>query len=299
MSFSHFEGAMTALVTPLRDGRVDDKALAALVEQQIGGGIDALVAVGTTGESATLSFDEHIHVVAHVVKCTRGRVPVIAGAGSNSTAESIELAKGAQEVGADGLLLVTPYYNRPSQDGLYRHFGEVVTAVPLPTIVYNVPSRTGCDMLPETVARLCDFAPIVGVKEATGLMPRATSILARAGSRMTVLSGDDFTAMPLYALGARGVISVVSNVAPAWMADMWDAARAGDWARARALHFQIQPLTELLFAEPSPAPTKCAMALAATRLGIPMTDEVRAPLYPVTPALREKLRAALTQAGLS
>jgi 4-hydroxy-tetrahydrodipicolinate synthase len=298
MGFATFEGAMTALVTPMRDGAVDDKALAALVEQQIAGGIDALVAVGTTGESATLSFDEHIHVIAHVVKCARKRVPVIAGAGSNSTQEAIELAKASREVGADGLLLVTPYYNRPSQDGLVRHFGAVVEAVPLPTIVYNVPTRTGCDMLPDTVARLCDFAPIVGVKEATGLMPRTTQIIAKCGSRMTVLSGDDFTAMPLYAIGARGVISVVSNVAPRWMADMWDAAKAGDWAKARELHYKIQPLTELLFAEPSPAPTKCAMALAADKIGVPMTEELRAPLYPVSPALKEKLRAALAAGGI-
>jgi 4-hydroxy-tetrahydrodipicolinate synthase len=298
MSFTTFEGAMTALVTPMRGGAVDDQALAALVEQQIAGGIDALVAVGTTGESATLSFDEHIHVVAQVVRAARKRVPVIAGAGSNSTLEAIELAKASREVGADGLLLVTPYYNRPNQEGLVRHFTAVVQAVPLPTIVYNVPARTGCDLLPETVARLCDVAPIVGIKEATGSLVRATQILARCGARMTVLSGDDFTAMPLYAIGARGVISVISNVAPAWMADMWDAAKAGDWPKARALHFKIQALTELLFAEPSPAPVKCAMALAAAKIGVPMTDELRPPLYPVTPALADKLRAALTQGGL-
>jgi 4-hydroxy-tetrahydrodipicolinate synthase len=300
MAFTQFEGAMTALVTPLRNGQVDDKALTQLVEQQIAGGIDALVAVGTTGESATLNFDEHIHVVAHVVKCARERVPVIAGAGSNSTLEAIQLAKAAREVGADGLLLVTPYYNRPSQEGLYRHFGAVVTAVPLPTIVYNVPSRTGCDLLPETVARLLDFAPIVGIKEATGSLPRATQILARVGARMAVLSGDDFTALPLYAIGARGVISVVSNVAPEWMSRMWDAAKAGQWDEARALHFKIQALTELLFAEPSPAPTKAAMTILAEagKGSVHMGEEIREPLYPVTPALREKLRATLKESGL-
>jgi 4-hydroxy-tetrahydrodipicolinate synthase len=298
MPMTTFEGAMTALVTPFRDGAVDERALAALVEQQLAGGIDALVAVGTTGESATLSFDEHIHVVAQVVKHTKKRVPVIAGAGSNATHEAIELAKASREVGADGLLLVTPYYNRPSQDGLVRHFAAVVEAVPLPTIVYNVPTRTGCDMLADTVAKLCDVAPIVGVKEATGQMQRATQIIAKCGGRMTVLSGDDFTAMPLYALGARGVISVISNVAPRWMADMWDAAKAGDWPRARELHYKIQPLCELLFAEPSPSPVKAAMAIAAQKIGVPMTDEVRAPLYPVTPALKEKLRAALAAGGL-
>jgi 4-hydroxy-tetrahydrodipicolinate synthase len=296
---THFEGAMTALVTPMRDGKVDDKALAQLVEQQIAGGIDALVAVGTTGESATLNFDEHIHVVAHVVKNARKRVPVIAGAGSNSTVEAIELAKASREVGADGLLLVTPYYNRPSQDGLYRHFAAVVGAVPLPTIVYNVPTRTGCDMLPDTVARLCDLPAVVGIKEATGSLPRATQIIAKCGPRMTVLSGDDFTAMPLYAIGARGVISVVSNVAPEWMAKMWDAAKAGDWATARDLHFKIQALTELLFAEPSPAPTKAALTILAEAGGsVQMGEDIRAPLYPVTPALREKLKATLQASGL-
>jgi 4-hydroxy-tetrahydrodipicolinate synthase len=300
MGFTQFEGAMTALVTPLKNGQVDDKALAQLVEQQIAGGIDALVAVGTTGESATLNFDEHIHVVAHVVKCARERVPVIAGAGSNSTLESIELAKASREVGADGLLLVTPYYNRPSQEGLYRHFGAVVKAVPLPTIVYNVPARTGCDLLPETVARLCDFDAIVGIKEATGLMQRATQIIARCGTRLTVLSGDDFTALPLYSVGARGVISVVSNVAPEWMAKMWDAAKAGKWDEARALHFKIQALTELLFAEPSPAPTKAAMTILAEAGGsVHMGEEIREPLYPVAPALREKIRGVMKESGLT
>jgi 4-hydroxy-tetrahydrodipicolinate synthase len=301
MAFSSFEGAMTALVTPLRDGKVDDKALAELVEQQIAGGIDALVAVGTTGESATLNFDEHIHVVAQTVRCARKRIPVIAGAGSNSTSEAIELAKAAREVGADGLLLVTPYYNRPSQEGLYRHFGAVVDAVPLPTIVYNVPTRTGCDLLPETVARLVDYPAVVGIKEATGSLPRATQILSKCGDRLAVLSGDDFTAMPLYAIGARGVISVVSNVAPQWMAEMWDAAKAGNWARARELHYKIQPLTELLFAEPSPGPSKTALAMLAEAGGsgrVMMTDEVRAPLYPISPALRERIRQALKDSGL-
>jgi 4-hydroxy-tetrahydrodipicolinate synthase len=299
MAFTQFEGAMTALVTPLRNGQVDDKALTQLVEQQIAGGIDALVAVGTTGESATLNFDEHIHVVAHIVKCARERVPVIAGAGSNSTLEAIELAKAAREVGADGLLLVTPYYNRPSQEGLYRHFGAVVKAVPLPTIVYKVPSRTGCDLLPETVARLLEFEAIVGIKEATGSLPRATQILSRVGDKMAVLSGDDFTAFPLYAIGARGVISVVSNVAPEWMSKMWDAAKAGQWAEARALHFKIQALTELLFAEPSPAPTKAAMTLLAEKGGsVQMGEEIREPLYPVTPGLRDKIRATMKESGL-
>ncbi len=293
MAMTQFEGAMTALVTPLRGGAVDDAALAQLVEDQIAGGIDALIPVGTTGESATLTFEEHVHVVAHTVKVAKKRVPVIAGAGSNSTAEAIDLARAAREVGADGLLLVTPYYNRPNQDGLVKHFAAIAEAVPLPTIVYNVPSRTAVDMLPDTVARLMDIPAVVGIKEATGSTVRATQIIQRVGDRITVLSGDDFTAMPLYAVGARGVISVISNVAPRWMADMWDAAKAGDWKHARELHYEIQPLTELLFADPSPAPIKACLALCGK-----MTDEIRPPLYPVSGAARDKLRAALVAGGL-
>jgi 4-hydroxy-tetrahydrodipicolinate synthase len=284
---------LTALVTPFRGGQVDDQALTELVERQIAGGIDGLVPVGTTGESATLSAEEQMHVIAHVVKVVRKRVPVVAGAGSNSTHEAIEHARAAREVGADGLLLVTPYYNRPSQDGLYRHYQAVCEAVPLPMIVYNVPSRTSCDLLPDTVARLADLAPIVAIKEATGSLVRATQIIERVGDRIAVLSGDDFTAMPLYAVGARGVISVVSNIQPRWMAEMWDAAKAGDWARARALHFRIQPLTELLFADPSPTPTKAALAMMGA-----IADEIRPPLYPLAGSARDKLRARLQADGI-
>jgi 4-hydroxy-tetrahydrodipicolinate synthase len=288
-----FEGAMTALVTPFRDGKVDDKALVALVEEQIAAGIDALVPVGTTGESATVTFEEHIHVVSVVVKATRQRVPVIAGAGSNSTDEAIELARAAREVGADGLLQVTPYYNRPSQEGLFRHFKAIADAVPLPTVLYNVPHRTGCDLLPETVARLAELPTFVAIKEATGSLPRATQILERVGERMTVLSGDDFTTFPLYTVGARGVISVVSNVAPTWMAQMWDAAKAGDWERARGLHFRLQGLAELLFSEPSPAPSKAALALQGK-----MTEEIRLPLLPMSEAGRERIKTLLQREGL-
>jgi 4-hydroxy-tetrahydrodipicolinate synthase len=293
--FQRFEGAMTALVTPFRDGRVDDRALADLVEAQIGGGIDGLVPAGTTGESATLSVEEQIHVISVVVKQARGRVPVIAGAGANATAEAIELSRGAREAGADGLLHVTPYYNRPTQDGIVRHFQDIVRGMgqPLPIVVYNVPSRTASDVLPETVARLAQIDAIVGIKEATGSVLRATHILARCGDRLTVLSGDDFTMYPLYSVGARGVISVLSNIAPRWVADMWDHVRAGAWDKAREIHFKLQPLTELLFSEASPTPIKTCLALAGR-----MTDELRPPLYPATPALREKLQAALRDAGL-
>src|SRR5215831_1713752 len=195
-----FSGVITALVTPFRDGAIDEAALRRLVDDQIANGVDGLVPVGTTGEFPTLSFDEHVRVIKVVVEAAKKRVPVIAGTGSNSTREAIELSQAAREVGADGLLLVTPYYNRPGQDHLYRHFKAVVEAVPLPTVVYNVPGRTGCDLLPETLARLCDLPQVVAVKEATGSPLRAMQIIARVGDRLAVLSGDDAVAFPLYAL---------------------------------------------------------------------------------------------------
>jgi 4-hydroxy-tetrahydrodipicolinate synthase len=288
-----FSGVITALVTPFRDGAVDEEALRRLVDEQIAGGVDGLVPVGTTGESPTLTFEEHIRVIEVVVKAARKRVPVIAGTGSNSTREAIELSQAAKEKGADGLLLVTPYYNKPGQDHLYRHFKAVVEAVPLPTVVYNVPGRTACDLLPETLARLCDLPQIVAVKEATGSPLRAMQVIARVGDRLTVLSGDDAVAFPLFALGAQGVISVVSNVAPADFSAMWDAAAAGDWKRARALHYKLLPLSEGLFVETNPIPVKAALAMMGR-----IADELRPPLYPLAGAHREKLRASLADLKL-
>jgi 4-hydroxy-tetrahydrodipicolinate synthase len=289
-----FTGAMTALVTPMRDGGVDRDAMAALIEDQIAAGIDGLVAVGTTGESATLSIEEHIGVVKLVVELTQRRVPVIGGAGANSTAEAIELSNACREVGADALLHVTPYYNKPPQEGMYRHFKTVAEVGKLPVILYNVPGRTGCDLLPETVERLATIDNIVAIKEATGSTPRATELIERLGDRMAVLSGDDFTTYPLYAIGAKGVISVVSNVAPAWMAQMWDAAVAGDWDRARGLHYRIQPLTRALFAEANPIPVKAALALQG-KIGW----EIRSPLCECSPGLKATLRDLLTREGLA
>src|SRR5512140_394830 len=204
------KGVITALVTPFRNDRVDEEALRRLVDEQIAAGIDGLVPVGTTGESPTLTNDEHIRVVEVVVQAAKKRVPVIAGTGSNSTKEAIELTAAAKKVGADATLQVTPYYNKPTQDGLYRHFKAVAEAAGLPVIVYNVPGRTGCDLLPDTIARLCDVPLVVGVKEATGNLQRAAQILSRVGDRLTLLSGDDATAMPFYAVGGHGCISVVS-----------------------------------------------------------------------------------------
>jgi 4-hydroxy-tetrahydrodipicolinate synthase len=288
-----FTGCITAIVTPFRGGALDEEALRRLVNDQIAAGIDGLVPVGTTGESPTVTYDEHIRIIKVVVEETRKRVPVIAGTGGNSTREAIELSRAAREVGADGLLQVTPYYNRPTQDGLYRHFKAIVEDVPLPTVVYNVPGRTGCDLLPDTVQRLCDLPQVVAIKEATGSAQRAAQIISRCGDRMIVLSGDDATAFPLYAIGARGCISVVSNVAPADMAAMWDAAAAGDWARGRALHYKLFPLSEGLFIESSPTPVKAAMAMMGK-----IADEIRPPLYAMTPANREKLRKILADLKL-
>lgn len=282
------EGCLTALVTPFSGGKVDFATLGKLVDWQIENGVDGIVAVGTTGESATLDVDEHVAVIAATVKAARGRVPVVAGAGGNATSEALALTKASEEAGADALLHVTPYYNRPSQEGLYRHFEAIARATKLPIILYNVPTRTACDMLTETVVRLADFDNIIGIKDATGNLVRATELVAKCGDRISVLSGDDGTAFPLYAVGARGVISVVSNVAPRDMSDMWDAAKAGDWERARRLHHKLRVMSQMLFAEPSPAPTKAALSL----LGRCSTD-VRLPLVNASEKLTAELRGAL------
>ncbi len=288
-----FSGAMTALVTPMRDGHVDEAALEALVEWQIAEGIDALVPCGTTGESATLTHAEHAQVIRRVVKTAKKRVPVIAGAGSNSTAEAIALSKDAKEAGADALLHITPYYNRPTQEGLYLHFRAVAEAVPLPIVLYNVPGRTGCDLLPETIARLSELPSIVAVKEAHGTVQRTQQIIARLGERMVVLSGEDAINYPLWAVGARGCISVVSNVAPRLVAEAWDAHVAGDAARARKLHYDSLPLAEALFSEASPIPAKTALAMMGR-----IAPDLRLPLHAMSEAPKQKLRAVMQQLGI-
>ena len=288
-----FEGVITALVTPFRRDLLDEDALRRLVEEQIAAGVDGLVPVGTTGESPTLTNEEHIRVIEVVIEAAAKRVPVIAGTGSNSTHEAIEMSIAAKRAGADGLLLVTPYYNRPGQEHMYRHFRAIMQATSLPTVVYNVPGRTASDLLPETIARLAEMPELVGVKEATGSALRAAQIIARVGQRIAVLSGDDATAFPLFALGGRGVISVVSNVAPALMSGMWDAAAAGDWNKARQLHYRLLPLGEGLFVEANPIPVKAALAMMGR-----MTEEIRPPLYPLAEQFRAKLRAQLDELGL-
>jgi 4-hydroxy-tetrahydrodipicolinate synthase len=284
---------MTALVTPMRDGRVDEAALEALIEEQIAGGIDALVPCGTTGEAATLSVEEHVQVIARTVQIAKKRVPIIAGTGSNATAEAIALAKAAKQAGVDGQLQVTPYYNRPTQEGLYLHFRAIVEACPLPTVLYNVPARTGCDMLPETVARLCELPAVVALKEASGTVQRTQQVLRLVGDRLVILSGEDALNFPLYAVGAQGCISVVANVAPRLIAEGWDAAAAGDMARARKLHLSSVPLAEALFSEASPIPTKAALAMLGK-----MAPDVRLPLHPISDGPKQKVRAALVELGL-
>ena len=288
------EGAMTALVTPMKtDGAVDFNALVEFVEWQIDSGIDGLVSVGTTGESSTLTVREHIEVIAKTVEAAKGRVPVVAGAGANSTQEALQLQRASEEAGADALIHVTPYYNKPTQEGLFRHFSTIADAATLPVVLYNVPGRTGCDMQPATVARLAEHPRIVAIKEASACMKRASEIVLACGDKLTLLSGDDFTAYTLYAVGGRGVISVVSNVRPREMAAMWHAAKAGDWDRARELHYELYPLTQLLFAETSPIPAKKALALMGK-----MTPELRAPLYEASPELSDRLEAHLREKGL-
>lgn len=287
------EGCLTALVTPFKGGKVDFDGLAKLVDWQIENGVDGIVSVGTTGESATLDVDEHVAVIAATVKAAKGRVPVVAGAGGNATSEALALTKASEEAGADALLHVTPYYNKPNQEGLFRHFEALAKATKLPIILYNVPSRTACDLLTETVVRLADFDNIVAIKDATGNLVRGSELIAKVGDKISVLSGDDGTAFPLYACGGRGVISVVSNVAPREMSEMWDAAKAGDWERAKKIHFKLRYLNQLLFAEPSPAPTKAALSL----LGRCSVD-VRLPLVAATPKLLEELRTEMRAQGL-
>lgn len=287
------EGTMTALVTPFRDGRVDVRALEALVEAQLEGGIDGLVPCGTTGEATTLSTAEHAEVVRVTVRATRKRVPVIAGAGSNSTAHAIELGRIAHEAGADAVLSVTPYYNKPSQEGCFRHFEAIAKASELPVVLYNVPGRTNVDLQVETVARLAALPKIVAIKEATGSVARALALRARLGDRVAILSGEDAVNYPLYAIGGLGCISVVSNVAPALVAECWDAHRAGDAKKALAAHQRSLPLADALFCDTNPIPVKAALALMGR-----IAPEIRLPLYPLAADATEKLRGVLGSLGL-
>jgi len=289
-----FEGSMTALATPFREGALDEAAYRALVRQQLSGGTSVLIPMGTTGEAVTMSPEERFRAIRVVVEEAAGRALVVGGAGSNSTAETIEGVKRAREAGADGTLIVTPYYNKPTQAGLVEHYRAVAKAHPgFPIIAYNVPGRTGVDLLPETALRLCDFPEVVAIKEATGNMARAVDLVEKCGERLTLLSGDDFTVLPFIACGGKGVISVSSNVAPRMMADLVAAARAGDMAKARELQVRMNELHRLLFVEANPIPVKWALH----KLGL-FGPELRLPLVPMTEPNARKLEAELRKLGL-
>lgn len=286
-----FGGAITALATPFRDGRVDHRAMRALVNWQIDMGIDGLLACGCTGEAATLTTDEHLEVIELVLDASGGRVPVIAGTGKNDTASSVELSVRAGEMGVDGVLLITPYYNKPTPAGQIEHYTRVADSVDCPVILYNVPGRTGTNMLPATIARLSEHPRIVAIKDAAGSAERVTAI--RELCDITILSGDDPIAMAQVALGAQGVVSVVSNVAPGEMARLVSLTSEGDLEEARSLQDRLYPVMKAMFLETNPIPVKKALSL----LGL-TTEEMRLPLTSMTPELVPELKKALERAGL-
>ena len=289
-----FHGSMVALVTPMQeDGSVDETALRGLVDFHVENGTDAIVAVGTTGEASTLDYDEHFAVIRQVVEQAKGRIPIIAGTGSNSTSEAIELTRGAMQAGADACLLVTPYYVKPTQEGLYRHFRAVAEAVPIAQVLYNVPGRTSVDMLTDTVDRLADISNIVGIKDATGNLERGKELIERCGNRMDIYSGDDATAMELILLGAKGDISVTANVAPRAMHEMCAAALAGDRAKAEELNAPLLSLHKNLFVEANPIPVKWALYA----MGL-IPPGLRLPLTPLSERHHDTVRQALREAGL-
>jgi 4-hydroxy-tetrahydrodipicolinate synthase len=288
-----FKGAIVAIVTPFKNGQVDEETFRELIEFQIVNGTDGIVPCGTTGESSTLSHEEHDRVIAIAIDAARKRVPVIAGTGSNSTEEALRLTRHAYEAGADGALMVCPYYNRPTQEGLYHHYRMVAESVPIPIIPYNIPGRTGVNMLPETVARLSGISNIVGIKEASGSLKQMQDVISLCGDDFDVLSGDDFFTLPLLLIGGKGVISVVSNVAPADMANMIDAFEVGNIARARQLHDKMVPLVDALFIETNPVPVKAALSMMGK-----IDYDVRLPLYKMSDSNYEKLRKVMVSYGL-
>lgn len=285
MTTGRFHGAFTALVTPFKNGKIDEEAYREFIEWQIEQGIDGLVPCGTTGESATMTHDEHEAAIRICVEQVNKRVPVIAGAGSNNTREAIPLTQFAKNVGADAALHITPYYNKPTQEGLYQHFKTICSEVSMPVILYNVPGRTGCNMLPETIGRLArDFSNIVGIKEATGSMKQGSEVVQSCPEGFSVLSGDDFTALPLWSVGGCGVISVTANIAPRRMASMWQAFKAGDLKKALEIHNALFPLHRAMFIESNPIPVKTALGIMGR-----MSEEMRLPLYKLSSEHREAL----------
>ncbi|MBS1238384.1 MAG: dihydrodipicolinate synthase [Deltaproteobacteria bacterium] len=288
-----FSGAITAIVTPFKGNRVDEETFRELIEFQIASGIDGIVPCGTTGESSTLSHEEHDRVIEIAIDAVKKRVPVIAGTGSNSTDEALRLTRHAYEAGADGALMVCPYYNRPTQEGLYQHFKIIAETIPIPIVPYNIPGRTGVNLLPETVARLSKIDNIVGIKEASGSLRQMNDVVSLCGDDFAVLSGDDYFTLPLLLLGGKGVVSVISNVAPADMAALIDSFTAGDIKRARQLHDKMVPLIDALFLETNPVPVKAALAVMGK-----ISYDVRLPLYKMSDGNYEKLKKAMGNYGL-
>jgi 4-hydroxy-tetrahydrodipicolinate synthase len=287
------EGVFTALVTPFRDGEVDEPALRELVEIQVAAGVDGVAPCGSTGEAATLSHQEHGRVVEIVVDAARGRVQVLAGTGSNNTRESIELTRHARRVGADAALLISPYYNKPTQEGIVAHYSAIARDTGFPLVVYNIPGRTASNILPATLARLADVEHVVGVKESCGDIEQISEVVAGCPASFAVLSGDDAKILPVLAVGGHGAVSTTSNVAPREVVELVRSFRAGDHARALQLHQRLLPLFRALFCETNPIPVKAALALQGR-----IRDEIRLPLTKLTQPNRERLQVALKEQGL-
>lgn len=288
-----FKGSIVAIVTPFKNGKVDEKALNDLIEWHISEGTNAIVPCGTTGESSTLDYDEHYRVIEVTINVVNNRVPVIAGTGANSTDETIIMTKKAKELGADGALLVTPYYNKPTQEGLYRHYKKIAETVDIPIVLYNVPSRTGINLLPQTVARLAEIKSIVAIKEATGDMKQVSEVIRLCRDKITVISGDDFTTLTLMALGGKGAISVSANVAPRDVSDMCRAWEGGNIEEARRLHFKLEPLNQAMFIETNPIPAKTALSMMGK-----IQEEFRLPLCAMSNTNKEKLKKILINQGV-
>lgn len=288
-----FSGSLVAIVTPFRQGAFDEQSYGELIEFQIANGTHGIVPCGTTGESATLSHAEHERVVALTVEIVNRRVPVIAGTGSNATDEAIAFTKHAKHVGADGALLITPYYNKPTQEGLYQHYAAVAQAVDLPLILYNIQGRTSINMTPETIARTAQLPNVVGIKEGSGSLGQVSEIIHQCGEAFTILSGDDPLTVPMMALGAKGVITVTANVAPKEMANMVNAALAGNFAEARASHFKLAPLFKALFYETNPIPVKEALAMMNK-----IDPDIRLPLTRLSSDNRDRLGRVMQEVGV-
>jgi 4-hydroxy-tetrahydrodipicolinate synthase len=288
-----FAGSMVALVTPFKDGKIDWPSLEVLVEFHVKNGTNGIVPCGTTGESATLDHKEHHEVIQSVIKAVNKRVPVIAGTGSNSTAEAVELTKGAEKAGADGALMISPYYNRPTQEGIYQHYKKVAEAVGIPIIVYNIPGRTGSKIEPETLARLSAIKNVAGVKEATGSVDQAIDVIRLCGDNLAVYSGEDSLTFSLMALGGKGVISTVANIAPKEMSQLTDACLKGDWESGRKLQLKLIPLIRSVFLETNPIPIKTALSLMGK-----CTGGLRLPLTPMSEGNLKKLQQQMVEFGL-